>query len=135
MASWWRLSVALALIAAFVAAIHRSSPGRVAAAAAAPCELGPAPTMGDLEACLQARPDDVAAMLDLAAAYEFSGHAGRAEAVYRRAADVDPLDADAHLRLGRLLRQRGDRAAARAAGERALAIRPNSAEALALVRP
>ena len=46
---------------------------------------------------------------DLARRVLTAGQTDRAEAVYRQALSVDPKDGDVHVRLGRLLLERGDR--------------------------
>jgi Flp pilus assembly protein TadD len=71
-----------------------------------------------LARCVDRHPEDVALMLDAAAAYERSGDTSRAESMYRKALDTDPKDGTAHLGLGKLLYDRGDRSgAAREAAE------------------
>jgi Flp pilus assembly protein TadD len=130
-----RTLLSCVLFAAFVAASHRPSVDRSNVLTLERCEVDPLREARALEACLSARPDDVEIMFDLAAAYEASNEWQRAEDLYRRALDVDSLDAEAHLRLGRILKRRGDHALARREGELALALRPNSAEALALIGP
>jgi tetratricopeptide (TPR) repeat protein len=52
-----------------------------------------------------------------------------AMAAYRRALEIDPRLADAHLNLGRLLHERGEPAAAEAHYRQALAVRPDDATA------
>jgi tetratricopeptide (TPR) repeat protein len=125
---------AIALLVTFAAVLHRSSADR-SNLAAARCEIDIPQEVASLEECLALAPDNVEIMLDLGGAFEAAGEWARAEELYRRASEADPRDAEVHLRLARLLGRRGQDALARQAGERALAIRPNSAEALAMVSP
>ena len=86
-----------------------------------------------LERCLSLDPTDVGLMTELGAAYESAGRVDRAEAFYRRALSVDPHDGDVHVRLGRILLARGDRAGARNEGDAALRWQPGAAAASDLV--
>jgi len=63
--------------------------------------------------------------------YELEASAvGDALTAYRRALDLDPTHADAHLNLGRLLHEEGDLAAAESHYRQAAAVRPGDATAL-----
>lgn len=90
--------------------------------------------IGVLERCTALDAGDVELMADLGLQYEAVGRFSSAEAVYRRALSIDPLYADLRLRLGRLLLQRGDRAAARREAEAALRVQPNRQTLLDLLR-
>jgi len=78
-----------------------------------------------LEPCATIIPDDVELLADLGAAYEAAAQSGEAERLYRQILALDDEYADIHVRLARLLLQRGDTAAARRHLERALQIQPN----------
>ena len=73
-------------------------------------------------------------MTDLGGAYEEAAQWDRAEAVYRRALSIDPEDGDVRVRLGVVLLERGDRAAALREATAALAVQPNRIAALELLR-
>ena len=60
-----------------------------------------------MERCLALRPDDVELMIDLATAYEVSNRLDSAEALYRRALAVDPVDGDLRRRLDAVATKRG----------------------------
>ena len=81
--------------------------------------------LGLLERCSAIYPNDVELLKDLAAAYEASRAASRAEATYRRALSVDPSHAELRLRLGLLLLRRGADAEARHEATEALRVQPN----------
>ena len=72
-------------------------------------------------------------MLDLGSIYEIDARIDRAEALYRQALTVDSKDGDVHVRLGRLLLQRGDRTAAAHEARTALGFQPRSPRALDLL--
>ena len=127
-----RLLGVIALLVTFAAVLHRSSADR-SNLAAARCEIDIPRQIAALDECLSLAPDNIEIMLDLGRALEAVGEWTRAEELYRRASEVDPRDAEVHLRLAHLLSRRGETALARQAGERVLAIRPNSAQALAIV--
>lgn len=110
----------LALLALFLGAFRRSADLARGDEPSAACghetiQHG----IGVLERCLALDPDDVELIADLGAAYESAGHRDRAEQLYRRALAIDPRDGDVHVRLGRLLLARGDRAGAAQEGEAA----------------
>ncbi len=92
----------------------------------------PSSDVSVMERCLATHPDDVETMIDLGRAYEAAHQAERAEAVYRRALAVDPLDADVHLLLGSLLLERGDASGAAHEADLALRTQPGSRRALDL---
>ncbi len=56
-------------------------------------------TLADLEAAVRARPDDVAALLQLGASLQASGRRGEAVEVYRRAVRADPTSVEAQVAL------------------------------------
>jgi tetratricopeptide (TPR) repeat protein len=89
--------------------------------------------IGTLERCLALDTQNVELMTDIGDQYAMSGSTDRAEAMYRRALAIDARDGDVQLRLGELLLKRGDAAAARAAGEAALASQPGSLNAERLI--
>jgi Flp pilus assembly protein TadD len=82
--------------------------------------------------CLELEPRDAVLLRDLGALYENGGDVTRAEEMYRRALVVDPAYAEVHARLGWLLLRKGDKAAARVAADRALALTLNLSTALEL---
>ena len=133
-----RRAVAIAwpglLLGLFLATFRPSADGSPGAAASPPCEDDAPPgDLAGLERCLALDPEDVVLMTELGAAYESSGRADLAEGVYRRALAIDPRDGEVHVRLGRLLLARGDRAAAKTEGEAALRWQPGAEAAGALV--
>ena len=116
------------LLALFLGTFRRSAEHAADAEASAACEDDALP--GDaaaLEQCVALDPGDVGAWSGLGAAYEAAGRGDRAEDAYRRALAIDPRDGDVHVRLGRLLLARGDRAGARGEGEAALTWQPGAA--------
>lgn len=133
---WARLLQPLGLLLLFVLAI-RGLPDRARPATPA-IECDPVPPGAGhterLEQCLELRPDDVELMMDLGRAYEDALQWDRAEALYRRALEVDPDDGDAHVRLGDILLRRGDRAGAGREAAAALETQPGSLAAQALMR-
>lgn len=130
-----RAALALTLLAAFAAAFQQSSRDRSDVAAVTRCEIDMPDDEAALAECLVLAPDNIEVMLELAQLYEAAGQWDRAEAMYRRASEVDPRDAELHLRLGRAMARRGDAAGALEEGQLVLALRPNSAAALALINP
>jgi tetratricopeptide (TPR) repeat protein len=133
-ARWARL-VAMAglLLALGVSARGGLRPARDTDTFATVCELNPLQEAAALERCLALQPRDIEIMLDLGSIYEAGGAFDRAEALYRRALAVDAKDGDVHVRLGRLLLRRGDRAGAADAARTALAYQPRSARAIELL--
>src|SRR5262249_20179440 len=127
----------LAVLTIFLATFRRGAPEAAADAGGAPCDPhGDSRTTGAvarLERCLALDPGDVESMIALGDAFETASRTDRAEALYRRALDVEPRDARLHVRLGRLLLARGDAAAARREGEAALQSHVGSREALDLL--
>ncbi len=133
-ASWIRLLAIAALLAAFAVSARgglRSASGGDPLATL--CEVNPPADAAALERCLALQPRDIELMLDLGSRYETSSKFDRAEALYRQALAVDPKDGDVHVRLGRLLLQRGDPAAAAAEAHTALGFQPRSRRALDLL--
>lgn len=129
----------LAMLLVFLVMFRRSAPDARSGDASAACERrisdGP-PQSADVarfERCLALDPSNVELMTDLGAAYESSARAGLAEAMYRRALQVDPRAGDLHVRLGGVLLAHGDSWAARAEAEAALRSQPGSPAARALL--
>jgi len=122
------------LLALFLGTFRRSAEHTSDDAASAVCDAGGLPRdAASLERCVALDPGDVGALNALGAAYETAGREDRAEDAYRRALAIDPRDGDVHVRLGRLLLARGDRAAAKTEGEAALHWQPGARAATALV--
>jgi Flp pilus assembly protein TadD len=122
------------LLVLFVATFRPSADIRADEAAIPSCEDGALPRdAAAVQRCLALDPGDVGLLTDLGAAYESEGRSDRAEEIYRRALGLDPRDGEVHLRLGRLLLARGDRAGAKTEGEAALRWQPGAAAAGALV--
>ena len=88
----------------------------------------------ELERCTAVLPSDAELLADLGREYERSGELARAENRYAQALAVDPGFADVRLRLGHLLLHRGAAAEARRQAEAALAVQPNRAALLELLR-
>lgn len=86
-----------------------------------------------LERCAAQRPDDVELLLMLGDRLEQTHQPARAEAVYRQASRIDPRDGELHVRIARLLLERGDVDNAAAEGRLALEIQPRNPIALDLV--
>ena len=126
----WPLGLLALFLGTFRQAADQALGGGVPAACEA--ETGARDTTL-LERCLSLDPTDVGLMTDLGAAYESAGRVDRAEAIYRRALSVDAHDGDVHVRLGRILLARGDRAGARNEGDAALRWQPGAAAASDLV--
>ena len=127
----------LALLAIFVATFRRSAPEAAAGGARAPCDRHDGSHSADaverLERCLALDAADEESMIALGDVLASASRVDRAEALYRRALDVEPHDARVHLRLGRLLLARGDVAGARHEGEAALQSYVGNAAALRLI--
>ena len=127
----------VAILILFVGAFRRSAPDARMSGDGAPCDRpvdhAAAATPGRLERCLESAPGDVETMIELAALVEESADAERAESLYRRALTVDPRDARIHVRLGRLLLARGDRAGAAREAGLALQAHPGNDAAIRLV--
>jgi tetratricopeptide (TPR) repeat protein len=130
---WSRVAWPLAVLVLFAAAfrtqaehVDRSDPG-------AECGASRASDVEVLERCLALASDDVEMMLELGRLHESQRRWSDAERVYRRATAVDPDDGDIHLRLGRVLLELGQLAAARKEGEAALAVQPGNQAALHLI--
>jgi len=122
------------LLAFFVATFRPSAGGATDDAVSPGCEdHAPPRAVEALERCLAVDPGDVGLMTDLGAAYESAGRVDLAERTYRKALTIDPRDGQVHVRLGRILLARGDRAGARTEGEAALRWQPGGADARALV--
>jgi Tfp pilus assembly protein PilF len=121
------------LLAVFVGTFRPSADATADDAAFPSCEdAAPPPDAAALERCLALDPGDIGLLTDLGAAYE-SRSPDRAEEIYRRALALDPRNGEIHVRLGRLLLARGDRAGAKAEGEAALRWQPGAALARALI--
>jgi len=132
--SWFRLlAIAVLLLAFGVSARGGFRPSRNSDSFATSCELNPPRDVDALERCLALQPRDIEIMLDLGSIYEGQAKSDRAEAVYRQALAVDPKDGDVHVRLGQLLLQRGNRAAAADEAKTALGYQPRSPRALELL--
>jgi len=127
------LAIAGLLLALGVSARGGFRPSRSSDTFATSCELNPPREAAALERCLALQPRDVELMLDLGAIYEADARIDRAEALYRQALTVDPKDGDVHVRLGRLLLQRGDRTAAALEARTALGFQSRSPRALDLL--
>ena len=124
----------LALIALFIGTFRQAAGQDHAGDVSAACDADSAPRdTASLERCLSLDPADVGLMTVLGAAYESAGSPARAEQMYRRALSVDARDGDVHVRLGRLLLARGDRAGAQVEGEAALRWQPGASAARSLV--
>ena len=130
-----RAALALMILGAFTAAFQQSARDRSDVAAVTRCETGMPRGEAALDECLVLAPDNIEVMLALAELREAAGAWDLAEDMYRRALDVDPRDAELHLRLGRVLARKGDAAGARAEGQQVLAVRPNSTAAVTLIHP
>ena len=132
---WPRVLRPLGLLVLFVAAIRGLPEQTRPEAPDVSCDLT-TPTARDkatLERCLELEPDDVEVMMDLGRTHESAEEWERAEALYRRALEVDPHDGDAHLRLGEMLLRRGDAVGAAREGQAALKTQPGSAAARSLI--
>lgn len=84
----------------------------------------PSDNLQTLERCHQIVPNDVELAADLAAQYEKARPAD-AIVLYTQILERDPSYADVRLRLARLLRDRGDAAAAQSQIDAALRVQPN----------
>ena len=85
----------------------------------------PSLDLAALERCHAIVPNDVELTADLASAYESARRPDDAIAAYQHILELDPLYADVRLRLARLLRGRGDEAAAKTQIDAALNVQPN----------
>jgi predicted Zn-dependent protease len=121
----------LALLVAFGTTFRRVPTAASAAVETIDCSgpLEDGRSVTALERCVALDPTNVELMTDLGAAYEASGRPDKALAIYRRALDADPRDADLHVRLGELLLKNGKRVDARAEADVALRWHPNFANA------
>jgi cytochrome c-type biogenesis protein CcmH/NrfG len=88
-----------AAVIGVVVFVNRSQSTADASAETVRCELDPPRDVAALEACLARSPRDLELHLALAAAYDAAGRPADALAHYRRAAEIDPRDADARRRL------------------------------------
>jgi len=122
-----------ALLVLFLGTFRTTERESVYDQASTNCDASRTSDVGTLERCLAVDGQNIELMTDLGDQYSMSGNTDRAELMYRRALAIDPHDGDVHLRLGELLLARGDAAAARAAGEAALASQPGSLHAERLV--
>ena len=95
-----RLAYALVAVAAFMLVNRSTGTSGAASADALRCELEPPRDVAGLEACHALAPFDIELLLDLGAAYEAAGRSAEAQALYRRAAEIDPSDATVRRRLG-----------------------------------
>lgn len=133
-AAWPRLLLIAALLAALGLTSRSGQSGsREENGIATACELNPPREIDGLERCLALNPRDIELMLDLGSLYEAGRRLDRAEELYRLGLSVDPKDGDVHVRLGRLLLERGDRPAAAREAREALAFQPQSPKALDLL--
>jgi cytochrome c-type biogenesis protein CcmH/NrfG len=128
----------LAMITIFVATFRRSAPRAATGDAVAPCDRRDGSHSADdaverLERCLALDASDVESMIALGDVFAAASRVDRAEALYRRALEVEPHDARVHVRLGRLLLARGDAAGARREGEAALQSHVGNGAALRLI--
>jgi TolB-like protein len=89
--------------------------------------------LADLERAVALSPGDGDVRLEYAGALAAAGRLPQAIAAVRRVTEIDPLAPMAWSRLAHLLHRTGDYAAARAAGERALEIAPDSVSARAII--
>lgn len=90
------------VILGVVAWAGRHTPSDAAApAAAVQCELDPPGDPAGLEQCVERFPRNVELLVDLGDAYRAAGRAADAIAVYQRARDIDPRDAEVLQRLAR----------------------------------
>ena len=85
----------------------------------------PSRDLSALERCHTLVPNDVELTADLASAYEIAQRPDNAIVAYQQIIALDPLYADVRLRLARLLRARGDEAAAQSQIAAALIVQPN----------
>ena len=133
MKTWLQITWPVALLLLYAAVFYREPADRRDADAVAECDQSAALEIRVLERCLQFQPDDVELLLALGTAYDSGSRLADAERVFRRALDVDPRDGDVHLHLGQVLLQIGDAKAARAEGNRALALLPGNPVAIRLI--
>ena len=98
-----RLLATLAVVGV-VAFASRSAPSDAAASAeSVRCEIDPPNDIAGLESCVLRFPRDVELLVELGAGYEAAGRRADARSAYRRAAEIDPRDADVQHRLAALL--------------------------------
>jgi tetratricopeptide (TPR) repeat protein len=134
-----RLATSAAAVAMFVLSLPIRADDASERRSTLDCMLlsasAPGPSSAQLiatyERCRGLDTHDAVLRYDLGALYEAVGDP-RAEAAYRDALAIDPAYADAHVKLGWLRFRAGDRTAARAEAERALALTVNGAAATAL---
>lgn len=129
----FRLMCPLVLLLMCVAAFRATPTSGPEGDATAECDGRGAADQVALERCLSTQPDNVEVMTVLGDIEESSGHAARAEALYRRVLAIDPSDGDVHVRLGTLLIARGDAAGARREAGEALRWQPGSPFAQAIL--
>ena len=122
-----------ALLVLFLGTVRTTARESVSDQSSSICGALHTSDLATLERCLALDTQNVELMTDIGDQYAISGNTDRAEAMYRRALAIDPRDGDVQLRLGELLLKRGDAAAARAAGEAALASQPGSLNAERLI--
>lgn len=123
---WINAGWPFALLMLFIAGFRTTGRDAAAGNDAVVCEGNRPSDVATLERCLALDPDDAELMTDLADRYRASGNDAGAEALYRRALTIDGRNGDVHRRLGELLLAHGDAVAARAEGDAALAVQPNS---------
>ena len=122
------------MIAALVAVSAVAAADRVPAVSARAderavlCEVEPPREAAGLEQCLQWSPRDVESILDLASRHEAEGRVDEALQLYRRVVALDPIDADARVRLAAALLASGQPEASRAEAARAVNLRPGDLE-------
>ena len=120
----------LLLFAAFVRFLPGLAQPRVARE---DCETAAQASLATLERCAAQRADDVELLMMLGDRLEQARQPARAESVYRQAARIDPRDGELHVRIARLLLERGDAADAAAEARLTLDVQPRNPIALDLV--
>ena len=138
---WLSVVWPLVLLAIFAVTFRRAAPTEVGSADATECEHlaaagaePPAPADVDrLERCLALDPRNAELTIDLARAYAASNRPEQAEKFYRQSLAIDSGNSDAHVQLGELLLDRGDRDGARREAQEALRWRPNGLAATRLM--
>jgi tetratricopeptide (TPR) repeat protein len=123
----WSLLLWLVMLLVCAAALRRMPAADATAGSMPDCDTRVTTDIATLEGCLEHDPAAVEVLIDLGVAYEAAARTDRAEAMYRRAIAADPRSSDAHLRLGRLLLARQDRAGARREADAAGRIQPGRA--------
>jgi hypothetical protein len=111
-AGWRRVVLPLLLIAGCVVATRYVPLWMRPADRGVDCSRRP-PDRVTLEQCVGLRPDDIELLTELAVDYERTSSWDRAEAMYRKALAVDPVEGDLHVRLAHVLLTRGDMNGAR----------------------